>query len=74
MTEFTFCNMMRGDSDFEVHRKGCRYVARKRLDMNGTWTVEADNADAAVEAEVAIMAADDCVWPVEAFRILGCAR
>jgi hypothetical protein len=63
--------------EFEVHRAGCRDIARnkKRHHMtHHSYDVEATTAAEAVAGEVATYAEQQQDWPTDQFRIMPCCH
>ena len=71
MATFTF--ILTTNGDFDVHRAGCRDIARVR--KCGQHDVQGDTAAATVAAEVEDLNAEfGDAWTAGQFRVLPCAK
>lgn len=75
--KFTILNMSSGNYYYEVHKAGCRDIAKKLGSINGKYDKEAENVDALVDAEIKDLADGsdgDLQFQEDDFNIYPCAR
>ena len=74
---FTVLNMFRGDHWFEVHRTGCRDIARQlswKGNAQSDWDALAESAEALVADEVAAFHLQEQGFTAHDFKILPCCK
>lgn len=80
MAQFTVIpddNSRIGSECFRLHAAGCRDIARevkKCGDAGRSWDVEADTADAAVAAEVAVFQDQEMGYTEADFYVCSCCK
>ena len=61
-------------NEFEIHKPGCRDIAKHVANRASEWLISGSDVNDAVQAEIDVYQDQDQGWDWEHFHIMPCAK